>query len=182
MTAQFLQDLLAPPDAAAGQFVSVGVDRLAELILQRFRAEERSPPAPGAAAALTAEAEEAAYAWGVVCYEQGRYADAAALFGAVQRRGPPVPRLSKALGAVRLAQADAAGAATAYAQAARLDPSDAESTFHQAQVEVLRHRLTDAHRLLAQARQQAQASPAKWPGLLSWCDELQGRLDLPPSP
>lgn len=181
MTRPTLEDLTAPPSASVGASSRQGIDAIADALLERFRHEEQAAPAVDSAA-LTAEAEDALYAWGVVCYEQGRYVDAAALFGALKRRCPPSLRLWKALGATHLARGEHAGASRAFAQASRLDPADAEIVFHLAQAEYLRSRPAEARRLLQTARSMAQAAAGKWANVPAWCDELLPRMEHPPFP
>lgn len=186
MTHPTLQDLLAPPLAAGGMRAHWSMEAIAETLLERFRQEEQTAvlaagPDAGANEILSAEAEEALYAWGVMCYGQGRHADASALFGAARRRRPPTSRLSMALGAARLAQHDAAGASEAFAQVHRLNPEDAEVLFYWAEAECLRSRLTEARALLQEAVRLVQAHPAKWPNLMAWCDKLRLQAEGPTS-
>jgi len=181
MTGPALHELLAPPTAAEGLPAQRGLEAMAEALLERFRQEDRVTRAAGlatvAAQDLPAQAEEALYAWGVLCYGQGRYDEASALFGAALRRRTPSARLVKALGAARLALHDAVGAAEAFARAAQLDPADAELHFHWAQAEKLQSRRDEARRLLGTARALAPTHASRWPDLLSWCDELMRHLD-----
>lgn len=182
MTHPALQDLLSPPLPAGRLPAQTGLEAMAETLLERFRQEDKAAPAvagpvAGSADVLSAEAEDALYAWGVMCYSQGRYADAAALFGAALRRRSPSHRLSRARGAALLARQDAAGAADAFSQASRLEPTDAEVVFHWAQAEALQSHRAEARERVRAARGMAQAAASKWPALLSWCDELLVQLE-----
>lgn len=185
MTRLALQDLIAPPTAGESLPAHGALEDMAETLLERLRQEDRvawaAAPEPAQATAtavmLSAQAEDALYAWGVMCYGQGRYVDASALFGAALRRRNPSHRLTRALGAARLARHDAAGAAEAFAQASRLDPVDAEVVFHWAQAEALQAHPAEARELIRIARSLAQATASKWPALPSWCDELMMRLE-----
>lgn len=180
MTRPALQELLSPPPAVESRPVHQGLDDMADSLLRRFRAEEQGAPAATTASALdglSQEAEDALYAWGVMCYAQRQYTDASALFGAAQRRRAISWRLSRALGVARLASRDVAGALEALAVAARLDPADAELMFCRAQAEALRARRAEAMTLLQAARTLALSTPERWPELPGWCDDLAAHLE-----
>lgn len=185
MNATSLQELLAPPGAHGGTPLDQGAEQRAQALLQRFLREEAGvphaagSPQPWVLEALTAEAEDGLYAWGVLCYEQARYEDASALFHAAHRRRPPSARLLKAIGAVRLAQRRSADAAEAFRQASELVPADAEALFHRAQAEGLQSHPHVALELLGRAQRLTDEAPGKWPGLRAWCKALQARLESP---
>lgn len=186
MTHPALQELLAPPLAAESRSPHRGLEDMAEALLQRFRQEAQADPvafpSTGAVDAVTPEAEDALYAWGVTCYSQQQYADASALFAAARRRGATSWRLDRALGAALLAQRDAGGAAEAFARASQRDPADAEVVFHWAQAEAMRSHWAKARELVRAARSLAQSTGSQWPALLSWCDELTMHLEPVQSP
>jgi predicted Zn-dependent protease len=188
VNATALRELLAPPGAHGGTPLDLDAESRAEALLQRFRREEVGVPAatglpqPCVLEALTAEAEDGLYAWGVLCYEQARHEDASALFHALLRRRHRSVRLLKAIGAVRLAQGRPADAAEAFRQAGELLPADAEVFFHQAQAEGLQSHLQAALELLGKARRLTEAAPGKWPRLRAWCDALQAQLEAPDPP
>jgi tetratricopeptide (TPR) repeat protein len=177
-----LDELLAPPQASDRSLSQTGVDAMADALLERLRAEDRVQAPERIAEPLTTQAEDAIHAWGVLCYEQGRYEDAAALFGAVRRRCPASIRQCMALGATHLARGDAIQAAREFAMAHQLDPCRADAVFQWAQSEYLSGRGSEASRLLCVARKLAQEAAWKWPDLPAWCDDLLMRIEPSSNP
>lgn len=158
------------------------IDQLAETVLRQFQDELASSPEVSCEKAFSADVADAIYAWGVVCFEQKRFQDAALLFGVLQRRQPPSARYGKAMGATHLVCSEPGLAASAFAQAHRLDPTDAEAVFHWAQAELLLSHRSEALQLLDRARDLARSPPGSTTRLVQWCDDLMTQIVDPASP
>ena len=149
-----------------------------DLLEQLRREDPRALRAAGGV--LAPDYVEAFQAWGVHCYENGRYRDAVTLFAHLCRLQPEQARHLKAVAASHLGDGDVAASAAAYQRAHALARNDAEILFFWSQAALLAGQPQGAAERLRLAQTLSQAQAHKWPELAGWCAELLARLDAGP--
>lgn len=169
-------DWLKPPTDAVSSRPHGPAAPSFDLLLQL----QHEDPRRWQGAALSADYVEAFQAWGVHCYENGRYRDAATLFAHLCRLQPEQARHLKAAAASHLGNGDAAASAAAYQRAHALARNDAEILFFWSQAALLAGQPQGVVERLRLAQTLALAQAHKWPELAGWCAELLARLDAGP--